>query len=95
LTYFGASLAKKLKVETTPAQLPKPTWKAVPTLRLKCPPRLAPNQEITTEPAEKRPIITKNDAPYLAFILSWTVKKMTIPVMDVSSIGRTKMNLFL
>jgi len=38
LTYLGPSLAKKLKQARIPPQLPKPIWKALPTLRLKCPP---------------------------------------------------------
>ena len=38
MMYLGASFAKKLKVAMVPPQLPKPIWKAVPTLRLRCPP---------------------------------------------------------
>ena len=41
------------------------------------------------------PITTKNNAPYLAFTLSWMVKRTTIPMTDMSSNGRMKMYLLL
>ena len=111
--YLGASLATKLKVAIAPPKLPRAIWKAVPTLRLKCPltiesgyqttkleerdvdSRLVLNQQTTIGVAENSPIATRNNAPYLTFMLPWKVKRTTIPMTEMSINGRIKMYLLL
>jgi len=103
--YLGASMWTTLSLAMGTAQTPKATWKAVPALRLECPPtfemmvglrgspdvdsRLALNQQTTIGKVTVWPVATGKSASYLAPTPSWTFKRVITPMTEMSSVAIT------